>query len=124
MDADTLEELSERLDAQAALLEIMGGETIDVDLHRETAVALREALVEIRRLRSDVDLYIQKCNALEVALAEIEHLRTDAPALAQELAMIEPLKSDVDLRGGEVGRRRSKWILRLRKSLQFGQGTI
>ena len=100
MDADTLEELSERLDAQAALLEIMGGETIDVDLHRETAVALREALVEIRRLRSEVNLYIQKCNALEVTLAEIEHLRTDAPALAQELAMIEPLKSDVDLRGG------------------------
>jgi hypothetical protein len=124
MDADTLEELSERLDAQAALLEIMGGETIDVDLHRETAVALREALVEIRRLRSDVNLYIQKCNALEVTLAEIEHLRTDAPALAQELAMIEPLTSDVDLRGGEVGRRRSKWILRLRKSLQFGQRTI
>ena len=74
MNADTLEELSQRLDAQAGLLEIMGGETIDVDLHRETAVALREALVEIRRLRSDVDLYIQKCNALEVALAEIEHL--------------------------------------------------
>lgn len=108
MNADTLEELSQRLDAQAGLLEIMGGETIDVDLHRETAVALREALVEIRRLRSDVDLYIQKCNALEVALAEIEHLRTDAPALAQELARIEPLKSDADLRGGNVSRRRSK----------------
>jgi hypothetical protein len=102
----------------------MGGETIDVDLHRETAVALREALVEIRRLRSDVNLYIQKCNALEVALAEIEHLRSDAPALAQELAVIEPLKFDTDLRGGKVSSRRSKWILRLRKSLQFGQGTI
>ena len=101
-----------------------GGETIDVDLHRETAVALREALVEIRRLRSDVDLYIQKCNEIEVALAEIEHLRTDAPALAQELARIERLKSDLTLRFGNVSRRRSKWILRLRKSLQFGQGTI
>src|SRR3954453_20403688 len=99
MEADPLEELSQRLDAQAGLLEVNGGETQDVDLHRETAVALREVLVVIRRLRSDVNLYIEKCNALEVALAEIEDLRADAPALAQKFAMTDPLKADAD-RGG------------------------
>jgi hypothetical protein len=78
MDLRVLKELCRRLDELAAILEIMEGEPIHVDLHREAASALYQALSEIERLRSDADLHRETSNALRDALAEIERLRPDA----------------------------------------------
>ena len=66
-------------------------------MHHKTADALREALAEIKRLRSDAA-------ALPEAIAEIERLRSDADlhqktsdALREALAEIERLRSDAEL---------------------------
>jgi hypothetical protein len=81
MDLTVLKELCRKLDELAAILEIMEGEPIHVDLHREAANALHQALSEIDRLRSDADLHRETSNALRDALAEIERLRSDAADL-------------------------------------------
>jgi hypothetical protein len=54
MDLRRFKDLCQRLDQVAALLEIMEGEQINVDLYREASDALRDALAEIERLRSEV----------------------------------------------------------------------
>jgi hypothetical protein len=81
MDVGTLKELCQRLDELAAILEIMEGEPIHVDLHREAANALYQAHSEIERLRSDNDRHRETSNALGEAPAEIERLRSDAADL-------------------------------------------
>jgi hypothetical protein len=81
MDVRKLKELCQKLDELAALLEIMEGEQISVDLHREASNALSQALSEIERLRSDVDQHRETSNALRDTLAEIERLPSDAADL-------------------------------------------
>jgi hypothetical protein len=81
MDLGALKELCRRLDELAAILEIMEGEPIHVDLHREAANALYQAHFEIERLRSDNDRHRETSNALGDAPAEIERLRSDAADL-------------------------------------------
>ena len=81
MDLRVLKELYRKLDELAAILEIMEGEPIHVDLHREAANALYQALSEIEHLRSDADRHCETSNALRDALAEIERLRSDAADL-------------------------------------------
>jgi hypothetical protein len=75
MDVRVLETLCQRLDELARIADIIGGDLASADLHREASAALRDALIEIKRLEADVDLH-QK--ALRDALAEIERLRSDA----------------------------------------------
>ena len=81
MDLGALKDLCQRLDELAAILEIMEGEPIHVDLHREAANALYQAHSEIERLRSDNDRHRETSNALGEAPAEIERLRSDAADL-------------------------------------------
>jgi hypothetical protein len=81
MDLGALKDLCQRLDELAAILEIMEGEPIHVDLHREAANALYQAHFEIERLRSDNDRHRETSNALGDAPAEIERLRSDAADL-------------------------------------------
>jgi chromosome segregation ATPase len=104
MDFRALKELCQRLDELAAILEIMEGEPVNVDLHREASHALNQTLSEIERLRSDVDLHCETSHALRDALAEINRLQADADshhktseALREALGEIERLRSDVDL---------------------------
>jgi DNA repair ATPase RecN len=78
MDLGALKELCQKL---AAILEMMEGEPIHVDLHREAANALYQAHSEIERLRSDNERHRETSNALRDALAEIERLRSDAADL-------------------------------------------
>jgi hypothetical protein len=99
MDDSAVKELCHRLDELAAILDIMEGEQINVDLHREASAALRDALGEIERLRSD-----ETSNALRDALVEIKRLQTDADlhqktsaALRDALGEIERLRSDAGL---------------------------
>jgi hypothetical protein len=100
---------------QAALLEIIEGERIDVDLYLKSSAGLREALAEIERLaatlpkvlaenerlRSDVGLHLKTATELQEARAEIERLRSDHLKTATELrearAEIEGLRYDADL---------------------------
>ena len=103
MDLRVLQELCRRLDELAAILEIMEGEPIHVDLHREAANALYQALSEIERLRSESDRHRETSNALPDALAEIKRLQADAElhhktseALRDALGEIERLRSDAD----------------------------
>ena len=119
MDVRTLEELCTTLDEQAGVLEIMGGQMLDVDLYRNTSAALREALAEITRLRSDADLHHKTSAALRDALAEIERLRSDADlhqktseALRETVAEIERLRSDADLHRETSDARRDAPALR------------
>jgi hypothetical protein len=76
---------------QAALLEIIEGERIDVDLYLKSSAGLREALAEIERLAA----------TLPKVLAENERLRSDHLKTATELrearAEIEGLRYDADL---------------------------
>ena len=81
MDFRALRELCQRLDELAAILEIMEGEPVNVDLHREASHALNQTLSEIERLRSDVDLHRETSNALRDALAEIGRLQPEAADL-------------------------------------------
>jgi phage tail tape-measure protein len=81
MDLGTLKELCQRLDELAAILEMMEGEPIHFDLHREAANALYQAHSEIERLRSDNERHRETSNALRDALAEIERLRSGAADL-------------------------------------------
>ena len=81
MDFRALRELCQRLDELAAILEIMEGEPVNVDLHREASHALDQTLSEIERLRSDVDLHRETSNALRDALAEIGRLQPEAADL-------------------------------------------
>ena len=81
MDFRALRELCQRLDELAAILEIMEGEPVNVDLHREASHALDQTLSEIERLRSDVDLHRETSNALRDALAEIGRLQSEAADL-------------------------------------------
>jgi uncharacterized coiled-coil DUF342 family protein len=81
MDLGRFEDLCQRLDQLAAILEIMEGEPINVDLYREASDALNQAISEIERLRSDADLNRETSNALRDALAEIERLRSEAADL-------------------------------------------
>jgi DNA repair ATPase RecN len=104
MDVRTLKELCQRLDQLAAILQIMEGEPINVDLHREASNALYQALSEIERVRSDTDRHRDTSNALRDALAEIKRLQADAElhhktseALRDALGEIERLRSDADL---------------------------
>jgi hypothetical protein len=75
MDVRALETLCQRLDELARIADIIGGDLASADLHREASAALRDALIEIKRLEADVALH-QK--ALRDALGEIERLRSDA----------------------------------------------
>ena len=105
MNTDALVELCDRLEMQAAILAIIGGEPIDVDLYLKTSAGLREALAEIERLRTDADLYLRIASAeLREARAEIEHLRSDADLylktaseLREAIAENERLRSDAQL---------------------------
>ena len=81
MDVRTIKDLCQRLDELAAILEIMEGEPVNADLHREASDALNQALSEIDRLRSDADLHRETSNALRDALAEIERLQSEAADL-------------------------------------------
>jgi hypothetical protein len=81
MDVRMLKELGQRLDDVAALLDIMGGDPITVDLYREASNALSQALAEIERLRSDADRHRETSKALQDALAEVERVRSDAADL-------------------------------------------
>jgi uncharacterized protein (UPF0335 family) len=78
MDLGRFEDLCQRLDQLAAILEIMEGEPVNVDLYREASDALNQAISEIERLRSDADLNRETSNALRDALSEIERLRSEA----------------------------------------------
>ena len=106
MDVRTLKELCQRLDQLAAILQIMEGEPINVDLHREASNALYQALSEIERVRSDSDRHRDTSNALRDALAEIKRLQADvelhhktSEALRDALAESERLRSGAaDLR--------------------------
>jgi len=118
MNIAALVELCDRLDMQAAILAIMGGEQIDVSLYLETSAGVREAIAEIERLRSDAailpkilaenrrlrfdtGLHLKAAAELREARAEIERLRSDhlttAAELREALAEIELLRSDVQL---------------------------
>jgi len=118
MNIDALVELCDRLDMQAAILAIIGGEQIDVDLYLKTSAGLREALAEIerlksdaavlpkvlaenKRLRSDASLYLMSATELQEARTENERLRSDhlktAADLREARAEIERLRSDADL---------------------------
>jgi hypothetical protein len=118
MNIAALVELCDRLDMQAAILAIMGGEQIDVSLYLETSAGVREAIAEIERLRSDATvlpkilaenrrlrfdtgLHLKAAAELREARAEIERLRCDhlktAAELREALAEIELLRSDVQL---------------------------
>ena len=101
MDIRAVKELCHRLDELATILDIMEGDQINVDLHREASAALRDALGEIERFRSDADLHRKTSNALRDALAEIKRLQTDADlhhtALRDALGEIERLRSDANL---------------------------
>jgi hypothetical protein len=96
INTDALVKLCDRLDMQAAILAIMGGEQIDVDLYLKASTGLREALAEIERLRSDHlktasevrEAHLKTAAALREAIAENERLRLDAVAV--------PPRSDVD----------------------------
>jgi uncharacterized coiled-coil DUF342 family protein len=77
MDLRRFKDLCQRLDQVAALLEIMEGEQINVDLYREASDALNAAVSEIERLRSNADQNRETSNALRDALAEIERLRSE-----------------------------------------------
>jgi hypothetical protein len=81
MELGRFKDLCQRLDQLAAILEIMEGEPINVDLYREASDALNQAISEIERLRSDADLNHETSNALRHALAEIERLRSEAADL-------------------------------------------
>jgi DNA repair exonuclease SbcCD ATPase subunit len=101
MDVRALKDLCQRQDELAAILEIMEGEPVIVDLHRESSDALNQALSEIERLRSHADLHRETSNALRDALAEINRLKADAElhqktseALRDALAEIERLRSE------------------------------
>jgi hypothetical protein len=126
MNTDALVELSDRLDMQAAILAIMGGEQIDVALYLKASSGLRGALAEIERLRSDAAvfpkvlaenkrlrfdtrLHLQTAAELREARAEIERLKSDHLRTATELreaiaenerlrleAVPVPPRSDVD----------------------------
>jgi hypothetical protein len=102
INTDALVKLCDRLDIQAALLEIIEGERIDVDLYLKSSAGLREALAEIEclrsdaatlpkalaeneRLRSDVGLHLKTATELQEARAEIERLRSDHLKTATEL---------------------------------------
>ena len=69
MDDSAVKELCHRLDELAAILDIMEGEQINVDLHREASAALRDALGEIERLRSDAGLHRETFTALGDAVS-------------------------------------------------------
>ena len=118
MNTDALVELCDRLDMQAAILAIIEGEPIDVDLYLKTSAGLRQALVEIERLRSDAaalpnilaenkrlrfetGLRLKTAAELREAHAEIERIRSDhfktAAELREALAENEHLRSDVHL---------------------------
>jgi hypothetical protein len=118
MNIAALVELCDRLDMQAAILAIMGGEQIDVSLYLETSAGVREAIAEIERLRSDATvlpkilaenrrlrfdtgLRLKTAAELQEARAEIERLRSDhlktAAELQEAIAEIEHLRSDVQL---------------------------
>jgi hypothetical protein len=103
MDVSTFKELCQRLDQLAAILEIMEGEPINVDLHREASNALYQALSEFERLQSDTDRHRETSNSLRDALAEIERLQADADlhhktseALRDAVGEIERLRFDAD----------------------------
>jgi hypothetical protein len=81
MDFRALKDLCQRLDELAVILEIMEGEPINADLHREASHALNQTLSEIERLRSDVDLHRETSHALRDALAEIGRLQPEAADL-------------------------------------------
>jgi hypothetical protein len=81
MDVRTIKDLCQRLDELAAILEIMEGEPVNADLHREASDALNQALSEIDRLRSEADLHRETSSALRDALAEIERLQSEAADL-------------------------------------------
>ena len=104
MDVRPLKDLCQKLDEVAAILAIMEGEPVIVDLFRETSNALNQAFSEIERLRSDTDLHRETSTALRDALAEINRLQADADlhhktseALRDALGEIERLRSDTDL---------------------------
>jgi hypothetical protein len=118
MDTDALVELCDRLEMQAAILAIIGGEQIDVDLYLKTSAGLRQALAEIerlrsdaaalpnilaenKRLRSDAGLHLKTAAELGEARAEIERIRSDhfktAAELREAIAENEHLRSDVHL---------------------------
>ena len=101
INADALVKLCDRLDMQAALLEIIEGERIDVDLYLKSSAGLREALAEIERLRSDATAFPKTAAELREARAEIERIKSDhlktAAELREALAENEHLRSDVHL---------------------------
>jgi hypothetical protein len=111
MNTDALVELCDRLDMQAAILAIIGGERIDVDLYLKTSAGLREALAEIERLKSDAAALpkalaenkrlLRTATELQEARTENERLKSEHLKTAADLwearAEIEHLRSDADL---------------------------
>jgi hypothetical protein len=101
VDVRAVTELCHRLDELARILDIMEGDQINADLHREASAVLRDALGEIQRLRSDADLHRETSSALRHALVEIKRLKTDADlhhtALRDALGEIESLRSNANL---------------------------
>ena len=105
MDLGTLKELCQRLDQLAAILQIMEGEPINVDLHREASNArCTKPSPRLNAFRSDTDRHRDTSNALRDALAEIKRLQADAElhhktseALRDALGEIARLRSDADL---------------------------
>src|SRR5262245_4735343 len=89
MNTDALVELCDRLDMQAAILAIIGGEQIDVDLYLKTSTGLREALAEIERLRSDAA-------ALPKILAENQRLRLDTGWHLKTVAELEEARAEIE----------------------------
>src|SRR5262245_37466605 len=89
MNTDALVELCDRLDMQAAILAIIGGEQIDVDLYLKTSTGLREALAEIERLRSDAA-------ALPKILAENKRLRSDTGLHLKTAAELQDARAEIE----------------------------
>jgi hypothetical protein len=77
MDVKALRELCQKLEQTAALQDIMEGDPINTALHREASQAL-QALFELERLQCELDLHRQTSDALRDAHLEIERLRSDA----------------------------------------------
>ena len=113
INTDALVKLCDRLDMQAALLEIIEGERIDVDLYLKSSAGLREALAEIERLRSDaatlpkvlaenerlrsdVGLHLKTATELQEARAEIEHLRYDADLHLKTAAELREARAEIE----------------------------
>jgi hypothetical protein len=80
MNTDAVVELCDRIDVQAAILAIIGGEQIDVNLYLKTSAGLREARVSKRKPPT------LRCRCRVVRRSRHEHADLLANGLVFEVA--------------------------------------